>query len=94
LVYSSDGENFNARIIWPNHDGKKYLADNNGKRLKFSTCIDILNYMSKRGWEVVPKIQGDVQLLMGMTSNYGLLLKKYVTNDEEAKEGLVFDSDF
>jgi len=31
---------------------------------------------------------------MGMTSNYGLLLKKYVTNDEEAKEGLVFDSDF
>lgn len=57
------------------------LRNADGSKLKLVTTLEHLNYMSKRGWELV---------------KYGepLILKKRVTSDEEILECLYFKQDF
>lgn len=74
------------QIIWNNKEKHEYLRDENGEKVEFKSIVDMLNYMSKRGWEYVEQIDYD------KVHNY--VFKKYVTNDAEAKEGLYFESDF
>ena len=74
------------RILWNNIKTENNLRDENGNKIEFNTMVDAMNYMSKRGWEYVDDVtyEGVVHYVF----------KKYVTNDEEAKDGLYFESDF
>lgn len=72
--------------------------DENGEIIKFPTTVDLLNYMSKRGWELVfnpsfPLVH-EWGGMGGSELAYAFLFKKMVISDEEAKEGLYFSSDF
>ena len=45
--------------------------------MKFESSLDVLNYLSKRGWEFV------------LIDGGQYLLQKEVKSDEEAKKGLI-----
>ena len=74
------------QILWNNLKQENNLRDENGKKIEFNTMVDAMNYMAKRGWEYVDDVS------YGNVVHY--VFKKYVTNDDEAKEGLYFESDF
>lgn len=73
-------------ILWDNMRTENNLRDENGKKIEFATMVDAMNYMSKRGWEYVDNVT------YGNVVHY--VFKKIVTNDEEAKEDLYFESDY
>lgn len=72
-------------LEWGDSKDKRYLRDENGKKIEFNNLIDILNYMSKRGWEFVTIAEYDKCI--------HFVIRKMVSSPEEAKEGLRFDSD-
>lgn len=74
------------QIIWDKKEKHEYLRDENGEKVEFKSIVDMLNYMSKRGWTYVEQVVYD------KVQNY--VFKKTVTSDAEAKEGLYFESDF
>lgn len=55
----------------------EYILDEQGKKKEFGSVAAFITYMSKRGWEYVEKID-----------EYRFILKKEVTNDEQAREHL------
>ena len=79
----------NIEIKWPENKKDTHLSDENGKLLEFNNVFEALNYMSKRGWELV-----SVTYVNERTGEKAYILKKMVSNDKEAKEGLYFDKDF
>ena len=74
------------QIIWENQEKHENLRNEKGEKVEFMSIVDMLNYMSKRGWTYVEQVTYD------KVQNY--VFKKTVTNDKEAKEGLYFESDF
>lgn len=58
-------------------DEHYFLIDEEGKKMKFESSLDVLNYLSKRGWEFV------------LIDGGQYLLQKEVKSDEEAKKGLI-----
>ncbi len=71
-----------AEIFIGNLVQGKYIADDNGKRIKFKNQADCLTYMSKRGWVLIDHV-GDI-------TSSELVMRKSVRNDEEALEHLSF----
>ena len=65
------------------------LRDEDGKPLKFNTMVGVLNYMTSKGWEFV----NAYPITIGNQNVYHFILKKYVANDEEIKEGLKLEKD-
>lgn len=78
------------KVLWNNMKDENNLRDENGKKIEFTTMVDAMNYMSKRGWDYVEC----VTYKEGTNNVVHYIFRKYVTNDEEAKEGLYFESDF
>ncbi len=79
-----------VKVEWDNQKADNNLRDENGKKIEFTTMMDALNYFSKRGWEYVDcSFFGE-----GGKFTIHYLLRKMVTKDEEAKEGLYFENDF
>lgn len=82
-------ENLKAKILitlnWSNKQIEN-VVDKNGERIQFNSTVDVLNYMSKRGWDLTQTYEYEGVLRF--------LFRKLVTNDDEAKEGLYFKSDF
>ena len=75
------------RIIWDDIKGETKLTDKEGKVLEFNNMVELMNYMSKRGWTFVDcEIYG--------SSWYYYFFVKTVTNDKDAREGFYFESDF
>lgn len=72
-------------LEWGENKDTVHLRDEKGKKIEFNNVTDILNYMSKRGWDFV-----SVTYYNGCVH---YLLKKDVSSPEEAKEGLRFDTD-
>lgn len=72
-------------LEWGESKDKRYLRDENGKKIEFNNLTDILNYMSARGWQFVTELNYD--------GHIHYLLKKDVSSPEEAKKGLRFDTD-
>lgn len=72
-------------LEWNKNRAPEQLRDENGEKIEFASVVDMMNYMSKRGWD------------MNQTYSYGnvvrFLFRKLVTTDEEAKDGLIFKSD-
>lgn len=75
-----------VEILWDNKKGEHQLRDEKGEKIEFNSMVDGMNYMSKRGWDYVECVT------YGNVVHY--IFRKYVTNDEEAKEGLYFKEDF
>ncbi len=73
-------------LQWDNKRDNEFLRDEQGNKIEFMSVVDMINYMSRRGWDLKE------------TYAYGrvvrFLFRKLVTNDDEAKEGLYFKSDF
>lgn len=74
------------KLIWGDSKSEVKLTNEKGKGLDFNNMIDVTNYLSKRGWTYV---ESEV-----FHDAVYIVYKKSVTKDEEAKEGLYFDSDF
>ena len=72
-------------LEWGESKDRRYLRDENGKKIEFNNLIDILNYMSKRGWEFVTIAEYDKCI--------HFVIRKMVSSPEEAKQGLRFDTD-
>ncbi len=72
-------------VEWGESKNEIHLRDENGKKIEFNNLTDILNYMSKRGWDFVSVVTFD------KTIHY--LLKKDAVSPEDAKQGLRFDTD-
>lgn len=85
-IYKSGSSNIGIR--WPDNKKDNTLCNENGDEIKFNNVIDALTYMSKRGWEL------DAVTYIEPSRDKAYILKKMVTNDEEAKEGLYFTKDF
>ena len=69
--------------------GKDYesLFDENGKKIKFNTMMDAVNYMAKRGWKVERTYDLTDNSLSKQTVMHFLLVK-YVKDDSEINEGV------
>ena len=65
------------------------LRDEKGKPIPFNSMVEVLNYMTKRGWEYV----NSYPVTVTNQNVYHFLLKKYVANEEEIKEGLNLERD-
>lgn len=74
-------------------DGKgafESLYDENGKKIKFNTMMDAINYMAKRGWRVHETfVVSESNGLKGYQNVIHYLLEKKVSNDNEIREGLI-----
>ena len=69
----------------PNKEGYESIYDG-GKKRKFNTMMEILDYMSKRGWTV----QSTYIVTEGMSKQNVLhfLMEKKVTDDSQIDDGL------
>lgn len=68
------------------------LYDENGKKIKFNTMIDVVNYMAKRGWTLdhVTAYQ-DTGFSKSTVMHY--IMKKMVKSDDEIRAGLITRDD-
>lgn len=69
----------------PNKEDYEYIYEGNKKR-KFNTMMEVLDYMSKRGWKVHSTYV--VTEGMGKQNVLHYLMVKEVMNDSEIDEGL------
>lgn len=67
------------------------LLDDNGKQIKFNTMMEVINYMAKRGWELDQVCFFTEGMTKTNVANY--ILKKYITDDEQIREGLKTQED-
>lgn len=72
-------------LEWGESKKLVYLRDDAGKKIEFNNLTDIVNYMSKRGWEFVT--------IATYNNVIHYVMKKYVSSPDEAKDGLRFDTD-
>ena len=78
--------------IGENSSKKRYLVDDDGKRINLNTMIEALNHMAKRGW----KLESTYTLFSpSLIENSNLdediiimILSKVITSPEQIKEGL------
>lgn len=64
-----------------------YGAD--GKKMKFNTMMEVLNYMGERGWRCID----NYFLTRGKSNVVHYLLEKWVNSDDEITEGLSIKED-
>lgn len=62
-----------------------YIYDTDGDKLKFASRSALINYFTKLGWIFVQDMKE------GTTEN--ILFKKMLSNEKEAKNGIVFKDD-
>ena len=86
LGYETFSGKTKVKILWNNMKEETTLCDEKGEKIDLQNLIDAMNYMSKRGWEFVQCER--------YNDEYHYILKKQVTSDQEAKEGLYFLTDF
>ena len=77
-----------VRILWNDQNTGTDICNEKGERIEFKNMVDVMNYMSKRGWDFVDsKINPN-------GSVYYYMFRKLVKSDEEAKKGIYFKEDF
>lgn len=77
-----------VRILWNDQNTGTDICNEKGERIEFKTMVDVMNYMSKRGWDFVDsKINPN-------GSVYYYMFRKLVKSDEEAKKGIYFKENF
>lgn len=69
----------------PSGKQSESIYGDDGKKMKFNTVIDAINYMGKRGWVV----KSNYMITSSTKNVLHFLLEKWVKNDSDIKEGLV-----
>lgn len=75
---------FGQETSYWRQDFDRFLVDENGKRIKFNSMVDAMNYMGRLGWE----FKQAYVVTTGQQNVYHWLLSKEVTGDEEIGKGL------
>lgn len=69
---------------------ENFLVDDAGKRIKFNSMIDAMNYLAKFGW----KFMDAYAISIGNKRVYHWLMKKNIAYGEDASEGIKQKRDF
>ena len=75
-------------VIWSGYNKADLLCDENGTTEHFNNMPDLMNYLSRRGWEYVDFNRRDDNIV-----GY-FLFRKMVKSDAEMQKGLYFKSHF
>jgi hypothetical protein bacD2_22994 len=75
---------FGQKISFFKQYNQKLMVDEEGKKIKFNSMIDALNYMGKFGWD----FEQAYAVSMGNTNVYHFLLSKDITSDKEFLDGI------
>lgn len=67
---------------WSFWKDKRSLKDESGKRLRFNSVIDALNYMSSRGWDFV----NAYSLTVGQQNVLHYVMKRDLTEEDKTAE--------
>lgn len=82
------GADKNGLIYLSSEKDAMIICDSSGEQIKFQTLFEVVNYMSKRGWEYIETSQSKF-----LTVNIDIaLLKKTITDDSQVTEHLVLKS--
>lgn len=65
------------------------IYEENGKKKKFNTMMEVLNFMGERGWKVI----GTYYITEGKSHVIHYLMEKWITDEEQRKEGLILKED-
>ncbi len=52
------------------------VKDENGKKLKFKTYIEALNYLGEQGWEIIQTLENVKGMSIMSTAGYAYLMKR------------------
>ena len=74
------------KLIWGESKKEVKLVSQDGKEIEFNNIVDVANFMSKRGWRFVNNGT--------YIDAFYVIFTKNVSSDDEAKEGLYFNTDF
>ena len=74
------------KLIWGDSKKEVKLVSQDGKEIDFKNMVDVVNYMSKRGWRFVDNET--------FQDRFYVILAKSVTCDDEAKDGLYFNTKY
>ncbi len=86
-VMMANGDIKPLKMVWNDQKDDQILVDQQGNEIVFYNMVNVINYMSKRGWELDNIMNWDRSWIY-------YYFKKQLTNDAEAKDGLYFKSDF
>lgn len=77
----------NVSIDFGDMDSSKRcrVLDENGNKIKFETMIQVVNYMSMRGWNLMNTYYSD------NLCQYRYVMGKEIDSDDELMEGLKVD---
>ena len=75
-------------VIWSGYNKLDLLCDENGTTEHFNNMPDLMNYLSRRGWEYVDFNRRNDNIV-----GY-FLFRKMVKSDEDMQKGLYFKSHF
>lgn len=68
--------------FWKSYSNQ-FLVDENGKKIKFNSMVDAMNYMGRLGWE----FEQAYVVTVGQQNVYHWLLSKKISDDEEINAG-------
>lgn len=66
------------------YDGRDQLVDENGKKIKFNSLVDAMNYMSNLGW----KLESTYTYIINRYPVVYWVISKYIKADEDVRNGI------
>ena len=78
---------FGQKVTW---NSDQHLVDSNGKKIKFNSMVDAMNYMGNFGWKFVQAYA----ITIGQSNVYHWLLYKDIVEESEKVEGFMTKEQF
>ena len=66
------------------YDGRDQIVNENGKKIKFNSLVDAMNYMSSRGW----KLESTYTYIINQYPVIYWVISKYINKNEDARDGI------
>lgn len=92
-VALNHGKEYTAAVAFTNNE-KEWICDENGKKIKFKNKSNIINYFTKKGWTFVHIDHYTVSAGLSTAFSDFIIFKKLAKSEEEAKQGILLESDF
>ena len=73
------------------HSSRSYdsIYEENCKKKKFNTMMEVLNYMGARGWKLI----GTYYITIYKSNVVHYVMEKWISDESERKEGLILKED-
>lgn len=73
------------------HSSRSYdsIYEENGKKKKFNTMMEVLDYMGARGWKLI----GTYYVTIYKSNVVHYVMEKWISDESERKEGLILKED-